>query len=503
MENDSLLVRNIVRKSFGKIPKIVSIPNLINLQKVSFENFLQLDVSPDKRKNFGLQAVFNSIFPINDYDEKATLEFVSYKFDKPKYDVEESKQRSVSYTAPLRAVLRLVIWDIDPDTNAKEISGIKEQEVYFGDVPLMTEHATFIINGVERVVVSQMHRSPGAFFDHDKGKTHSSGKYLYSARVIPYRGSWLDFEFDAKDLLYFRIDRRRKLLISTLLRSLGLSTQEMYDFFYNRTKFVKKPKGWVTDFNFKEGRALRLSKDLIDADTGKVVASAGTRLNKRVIGELQKKGLKHVLFSSEDLVGKFLANDIKISEEEDGTLAYGDELTVEILEKIEGAGIKTIEVLDIDNYNAGPSIRNSTKADKNNVQEDALVDIFHVLRPGEPATLEAAKTMFDGIFFDNARYDLSSVGRVKLNARLDLDVPEENTLLTKEDILYIIKHLVKLKDTAGEVDDIDSLSNRRIRSVGELLENQLRLAFVRMQRNALEKMSISEIETVMPVDNKR
>ena len=500
MEKNSVLVRNIIRKNFGKIPKIASIPNLIDLQKVSFENFLQLDILPDKRKNVGLQAVFKSIFPVDDYDGKITLEFVSYKFDKPKYDVEESKQRSISYTAALTAVLRLVIWDIDPDTNAKEVSGIKEQEVYFGDIPLMTEHATFVINGVERVVVSQMHRSPGAFFDHDKGKSHSSGKYLYSARVIPYRGSWLDLEFDAKDLLYFRIDRRRKLLIPTLLRALGLSSQDIYDFFYDKIKFVKKSQGWVTDFNVKEGRTLRLSKDLVDADTGKVVANAGVRLNKRLINELKKKGLKRVLLTLEDLVGKFIATDLKISDEEDGLLKSGDELTLEILQKIEAAGTKTIDVLDIDNHNVGLSIRNSVKADKNNIEEDAVIDIFHVLRPGEPATFEAAKAMFDGIFFDYSRYDLSNVGRVKLNARLGLNIPEENTLLTKEDILHVVKCLVKLKDTAGEVDDIDSLSNRRIRSVGELLENQLRLAFVRIERNALEKMSISEIETIMPVD---
>jgi DNA-directed RNA polymerase subunit beta len=498
MENNSLLVRNIIRKSFGKIPKIASIPNLINLQRVSFEGFLQSEVVPDKRKNVGLQSVFQSIFPINDYDDKVTLEFVSYKFDKPRYDVEESKKRGVSYTAPLRAVLRLVIWDVDPDTNAREVSGIKEQEVYFGDIPLMTEHATFIINGVERVVVSQMHRSPGVFFDHDKGATHSSGKFLYSARVIPYRGSWLDFEFDAKDLLYFRIDRRRKLLISTLLRSLGLSTQEIYDFFYDKIKFTRKPKGWVTAFNFKEGRALRLAKDLIDADTDKVVANAGSRLNKRIVAELQKNGLKHVLHTTEDLIGKFIAADIKISDSE--TLECGDELTADNLQAIEEAGIKTLEVLDIDHNLVGVSIRNSTKLDQNKTEGDSLIDIFHILRPGEPVTSEAAKTMFKGIFFDHSRYDLSNVGRVKLNSKLGLNIPEEDTLLTKEDMLHIIKYLVKLKDTAGDVDDIDSLSNRRIRSVGELLENQLRLAFVRMQRNALEKMSISETETIMPVD---
>jgi DNA-directed RNA polymerase subunit beta len=498
MENDSLLVRNIVRKNFGKIPKIASIPNLINLQIASYENFLQTGLLTDQRKDRGLQSVFNSIFPINDYDDRVTLEFVSYKFDKPKYDVEESKQRSVSYTAPLRAVLRLVLWDIDPDTNSREVSGIKEQEVYFGDIPLMTENATFVINGVERVVVSQMHRSPGVFFDHDKGKTHSSGRYLYSARVIPYRGSWLDFEFDARDLLYFRIDRRRKLLVSTFLRSLGMSTNEMYDFFYSKIKFEKKPNGWVTKFDFKEARAVRLNKDLIDADTNKIVASAGTRLNKRLMNELHTKGLKSVLHSSENLVGKFLACDI--SDKEGLSLEYGDELTAENLEALEKSGIKHIEILDIDHHNVGASIRNSIRADQNKTSDDALIDIFHVLRPGEPTTAEAAKAMFNGIFFNEARYDLSSVGRVKLNARLGLDIPEENTLLTREDMLGIIKCLVQLKDTAGEVDDIDSLSNRRIRSVGELLENQLRLAFVRMQRNALEKMATSEVETIMPVD---
>jgi len=500
MEHDSLLVRNIFRKTFGKTSKIADIPNLIELQKISFESFLQIDTLPDNRKNAGLQSVFQSIFPVNDYNGKVTLEFVGYKFEKPKYDVEEAKKRSVNYSAPLYVSLRLVIWDIDPDTNAKEINGIKEQEVYFGDVPLMTENATFIINGVERVVVSQMHRAPGVFFDHDGGKTHSSGKYLYSARIIPYRGSWLDFEFDAKDLLYFRIDKRRKMLVSTLLRTLGLTSQDMYDFFYSKTKFVKNSKGWVGAFNPIAGKSSRLSRDLIDADTDKVIAVAGTRLNKRLISELKKKGLKNILFSSEELIGKFISSDIKVSEEKDDFLECGDELTVEVLKHIEQAGIKTIEVLDIDNYNVGPSIRNSIKADKNKIEADAAIDIFHVLRPGEPAKFEAAKAMFDGLFFDSARYDLSNVGRVKLNARLGLSIPEEDTLLTKEDILLIVKTLVSLKDGAGEVDDIDSLANRRIRSVGELVENQFRLALVRIQRNALDKMSIFEVETIMPVD---
>jgi len=493
-----LFVRNIQRRSFSKIPQVAKIPNLIEIQKESYENFLQSDVAPEERKNDELQGVFNSVFPINDYAGTCTLEFASYRLDKPKYDVEESKQRSISYVAPLKATLRLVIWETDPDLGTKDIKGIKEQEVYMGDVPLMTDNATFVINGVERVIVSQMHRSPGVFLDHDKGKTHSSGKYLYLAHVIPYRGSWLDFEFDAKDLLYFRIDKRRKLPVSTLLMAMGMETQDIYDFFYKKASIAKVAKGWSSEFNPDDSRSFRLTKDLVDAKTGKVVANKDTRLNKRSIKKLKEDGLKDVLLSSEDLIGKFIASDLEVNS--DLLLSVGDELTLEIIEQIEKAKIKSIDVLDINSYNTGPYIRNTLKIDKSTTKEEALIDIFRIVRPGEPTTYEAAEALFQSLFFDSNRYDLSVVGRIKLNAKMGLKTPEDNTTLNKEDIINIIQYLVNLKDGVGEIDDIDHLGNRRIRSVGELVENQFRLAFVRLERTIIERMASMDVDTIMPND---
>ncbi|MCH9754031.1 MAG: DNA-directed RNA polymerase subunit beta [Alphaproteobacteria bacterium] len=493
-----LFVRNIQRRSFSKIPQVAKIPNLIEIQKESYEKFLQSNIAPKERKNTELQGVFNSVFPINDYAGTCTLEFASYRLDKPKYDVEESKQRSISYVAPLKATLRLVIWETDPDLGTKDVKGIKEQEVYMGDVPLMTNNATFVINGVERVIVSQMHRSPGVFFDHDKGKTHSSGKYLYLAHVIPYRGSWLDFEFDAKDILYFRIDKRRKLPVSTLLMAMGMSAQDIYNFFYKKAIINKVSKGWSSAFNPDDSRSFRLSKDLIDAKTGKVVAKKDTRLNKRSIKQLKDDGLKEVLVSSEELVGKFLASDLEVNAEL--SLTVGDELTLELIEQIEKAKIKSIEVLDINHYNTGPYIRNTLKIDKNATKEEALIDIFRVVRPGEPTTFEAAEALFESLFFDSNRYDLSVVGRIKLNAKMGLKTPEEHTTLKKEDIINIIQYLVNLKDGVGEIDDIDHLGNRRIRSVGELVENQFRLAFVRLERTIIERMASMDVDTIMPND---
>ena len=490
-----LFVRNIKRRSFGKIVNITSIPNLVEVQKKSYEEFLQFHVAPESRREKGMQAVFKSIFPVEDYSGICTLEFDSYSFDKPKYDVEESKQRGISYVAPLRATLKLVLFDIDPDTKAKEINGIKEQEVYLGDIPLMTDNATFVINGVERVIVSQMHRSPGVFFDHDKGKTHSSGKYLYSARIIPYRGSWIDFEFDGKDLIYFRIDRRRKLLLGTLLRVLGMTTQDIYHFFYDRIKLTKVSNGWSAPFNPDESKPVKLIKDLIDAKTNKIVASAGSRLNKRIITKLKEGGLENILLSAEDLVGKVVANNIKLK---DLTINMGDELSGSTIDILENSPIESFEVLDVDKI--GPYLIHTLKADKNTTAEEALVDIFKVLRPGEPITAETSKLLFDSLFFDKSRYDLSDVGRVKLNSRLRLNIPEETTILTQVDILNIIKYLVGLKCGVGEIDDIDNLGNRRIRSVGELIENQFRLGLVRMERTMLERMSSVEIDTVMPND---
>lgn len=493
-----LFVRKIKRKNFSEIATVASIPNLIEIQKNSYEDFLQFHVPHAERKDRGLQAVFKSLFPIDDYAGMCTLEFGGYRLDYPRYDVEESKQRSVSFVAPLRVTLKLVLWEKDPDTGAREVQGIKEQEVYMCDIPLMTENATFIINGVERVIVSQMHRSPGVFFDHDHGKTHSSGKYLYSARIIPYRGSWIDFEFDGKDLLYFRIDRKRKLLVGSLLRALGMEDKEIYDFFYEKVRVKRTKIGWSVPFNPDETKSFKLSKNLIDAATGEVVAEVGTRINKRLITKLRDAGLKDVLYTSEDLEGKFIAQDISISE--DLSLEIGDELNAEIIAALEKAKIDHIDILDIDYNRYGPYIRNTLKADRNRTEEEGLVDIFRILRPGEPTTYEASKVLFDSLFFDSSRYDLSNVGRVKLNSRLGLDIDEDFTTLTKDDIIRIIKVLVNLKNGIGEVDDIDNLENRRIRSVGELVENQFRLGLVRVERTVLERMSSVDIDTVMPND---
>lgn len=495
-----VLVRNIRRGNFGKSRNDVTIPSLIEVQKQSYEAFLQMDVPADERKNIGLQAVFNSIFPMSDFAKTATLEFVKYHFDPVKYDVEESKHRSVSFTAPLKAILRLIVWDIDPETGAREVKGIKEQEVYMGDIPLMTEHATFIINGVERVIVSQMHRSPGVFFDHDNGKTHTSGKYLYSARIIPYRGSWLDLEFDAKDLINFRIDRKRKLPISTLLRALGMDTQQILDEYYNKIEFSQCKGGWSTEFKFTaESRAVKLASDLVDADTGKVVLVAGSRLNKRVASQLVEKGLKKLLFKPEELIGKFIAEEVKDAK---GLviMVAGEELTLEKLNVLVDEKIKKLSILDIDNYNVGAYIRNTIFADKNESEEQALFDIFRTLRPGEPTTYESSKALFDSLFFDEARYDLSAVGRMKMDARLGQNFGEDKTILCKEDIIKSIKLLVQLRDGIGQVDDIDNLGNRRVRSVGEMMENQFRLGLVRLERTILERMALVDVDTVMPND---
>lgn len=494
-----IFVRNIERKSFGKIDETVSIPNLIEIQKKSYETFLQRDVDPDKREDVGLHSVFKSVFPVSDYEGICTMEYVSYRVDTPKYDVEESRQRGISYVAPLKVLLRLVLWDIDPDTGTKEVNGIKEQEVYLGDVPLMTKNATFIINGVERVIVSQMHRSPGVFFDHDKGKTHASGKYLYSARVIPYRGSWLDFEFDTKDLLHFRIDRKRKMPISVLLRALGLSIEDIYNTFYDTLTYTKVKKGWATDFVFDGTRSVKLDSDIVDADTGKVVAEAGTRLNKRTGAKLKDQGLKKVLCTNEELVGHYAASDVVISGKSEPLLSVGEEFTEEAVAEIVQSKISELKVLKI-GEKVGSCIRNTVVADKIKSNSAAFVEIFKILRPGEPTTPEASKAAFEDLFFDKDKYSLSEVGRVKLNARLELDIDEKCTTLTKEDIIEIVRTLVHLKEGFGSVDDIDNLGNRRVRSVGELLENQCRLGLIRVERSIIEKMSASEVDNIMPND---
>ncbi|MDR0296660.1 MAG: DNA-directed RNA polymerase subunit beta [Rickettsia sp.] len=500
MTTQSLSIGKRIRKNFGHINLVASIPNLIEVQKNSYEKgFLQFGVRDIERENKGLQSVLSSIFPIHDPSNIAYLEFAKYEFDNPKYDVEECTQRGLSYAAPLKVTLRLSIWDIDEDTGAREIKGIKEQEVYMGDIPLMTKNGTFIINGTERVVVSQMHRSPGVFFYHDEGKVHSSGKFLYSARVIPYRGSWLDFEFDAKDVMYFRIDRKRKLYATTLLRAIGMSTNEIIKFYYDTVTCFTKNGCWATKFIPESITAHRLSNDLVDADTGNIILASGQKITPRLAKKFAQDGVKNILVEREYLVGKYLSHDLINPDNGEILAAIGEMITIDMLDSIMTLGILSVDVLSI-NSQSGPYIRNTLFADKNQNYESALIDIFRVLRPGEPANIEAAKILFNNLFFEPERYDLSEVGRIKMNSRLELNIPESTAILTIEDIKYILKVLVDLKDGKGSIDDIDHLGNRRVRSVGELIENQFRIGLVRMEKSVLERMSVVDLDAVMPHD---
>jgi len=495
-----------IRKSFGRIPEAVQMPNLIEVQRSSYEQFLQREVRPGVRKDEGIEAVFKSVFPIKDFNERAVLEYVSYEFEDPKYDVEECIQRDMTYAAPLKVKLRLIVFETDEETGARSVKDIKEQDVYMGDIPLMTDKGTFVVNGTERVIVSQMHRSPGVFFDHDKGKTHASGKLLFAARVIPYRGSWLDFEFDAKDIVFVRIDRRRKLAASTFLYALGMDSEEILTTFYDivpykRVKESKKtPGGWATPYKPERWRGVKPEFPLVDADSGEEVAPAGTKISARAAKKIADSGTKTLLLPPDALVGKYLARDEVNAESGEIYAEAGDELDVDIIQALADQGFETIDVLDIDHVTVGAYMRNTLRVDKNSTREDALFDIYRVMRPGEPPTVEAAETMFGGLFFDSERYDLSSVGRVKMNLRLEQETADDLRVLRKEDVISVLKVLVGLRDGRGEIDDIDNLGNRRVRSVGELLENQYRVGLLRMERAIKERMSSVDIDTVMPHD---
>ena len=492
--------RKRIRRSFGRIPQVVEMPNLIEVQKYSYDQFLQVQEPDAGRFEEGLQAVFKSVFPITDFSGASMLEFVSYGFEKPKYDVEECQQRGMTFAAPLKVTLRLVVFDIDDETGAKSVKDIKEQEVYMGDLPFMTENGTFVVNGTERVIVSQMHRSPGVFFDHDKGKTHVSGKLLFAARVIPYRGSWLDFEFDAKDILHVRIDRRRKLPATVLLHALGFSSDEILDMFYGKVGYSRDSDGWVTDYVVDQRRGSKPIFDLIDAKTGKVVAEAGQKLSPRKARLLAEEGLEKLRVSDDELIGRFLADELVSFETGEIFAEAGDEITEELLGELLELGYTDINVLDIDPVNKGPFIRNTLAADKSSDTLTALEEIYRVMRPGEPPTPETAQALFDGLFFDSERYDLSAVGRVKMNIRLNQECPDDIRVLRKEDIVGVVKTLVDLRDGRGDIDDIDNLGNRRVRSVGELMENQYRIGLLRMERAIKERMSSIDIDTVMPQD---
>jgi DNA-directed RNA polymerase subunit beta len=497
---NTLVGRKRIRKFFGKIKEVAEMPNLIEVQKASYDQFLMVDEPEGGRADEGLQSVFKSVFPISDFASTALLEFVRYTFEAPKYDVDECRQRGITFAAPLKVTLRLIVFDVDPDTQAKSVKDIKEQDVYMGDMPLMTENGTFIVNGTERVIVSQMHRSPGVFFDHDKGKTHSSGKLLFAARIIPYRGSWLDVEFDAKDIVHVRIDRKRKLPATSLLYALGLDGEEILSTFYNKVVYDRDGADWRVPFDAERMKGMKATVDLIDADSGEVVLEAGKKLNARNARQITEKGTKFLKATDEDLVGQYIAEDLVNAQTGEIWAEAGEEISDKLLKSLEDVGVTELPVLDIDHVNVGPYIRNTLAVDKNSSREGALFDIYRVMRPGEPPTLETAEAMFHSLFFDSERYDLSAVGRVKMNMRLDLDAADTVRTLRKEDMLAVVKALVELRDGKGEVDDIDHLGNRRVRSVGELMENQYRLGLLRMERAIRERMSQVDIDTVMPQD---
>ena len=517
--------RRRVRRTFGQLAEVTPMPNLIDVQRSSYDSFLQMDIAAHVRDEHGLQETFSSIFPIEDFAGRAKLEFVSYDLEKPKYDVEECQQRGLTYASSLKVTLRLEVWEEDEVTGARSIRDIKEQDVYMGDMPLMTSNGTFIVNGTERVIVSQMHRSPGVFFDHDRGKTHASGKLLFAARVIPYRGSWLDFEFDAKDILNVRIDRKRKLPVTTFLMALpnddaqaylancaesgeeidparlvGMSREEILKEFYGSVTYLRDGDGWSYEFNADALKGNKLVRDLIDAKSREVLAAAGTKMTPRSLRKLAEAGIERVFVPDEDLIGRFMGEDFVDMSTGEVIAEAGDEITEDLLKRMADEGESEISVLFIDNVNYGPHLRNTLAADRNNSREEALVDIYRVMRPGEPPTLESAHALFEGLFFSSERYDLSSVGRVKMNSRLDQETEDSLRILRREDVLAILRVLVGLKDGRGEVDDIDHLGNRRVRSVGELMENQYRVGLLRMERAIRERMGSVEIDTVMPAD---
>ncbi len=502
-----------IRKSFGKIPLVTSLPNLVEVQKRSFDNFLQLKVPPEQKENKGLHAIFKSVFPINDYTERATVDYVSFDIGVPKYDVDECSQRGMTYGAPLLVNFRLIIWDIDEIAGTKSVRDIKEQEVYMGDIPLMTKNATFVVNGTERVVVSQMHRSPGVFFDHDFGKTHTSGKYLFNARIIPYRGSWLDFEHDAKNNIHARIDRKRKFPVTTALKCLlnkssvayindcdkkkvepdpkkilGMTGEEILSIFYDNILYKRNDYGW----QFKE--------NLLDSSNGKVLVNKGVKVNQKIINDIKKKNVTNLSIDESSLIGLYIASDM--IDEKTGKIYYeaGFEIDEEFLNFINSNKINKLDILKLDNIEIGSYIRNTLQLDKARSREEALFEIFKILRPGEPPTIETAELLFNNLFFNSDRYDLSAVGRLKINAKFKKDTDINQKILDKTDIIDVVKHMHDLIDGKGEIDDIDHLANRRVRSVGELLENQYRVGLLKMDRAIKERLSSLEVDNIMPQD---
>lgn len=491
-----------IRKGFSRIISPVEIPNLIELQRRSYERFLQADVPLQQRDGTGLQGVFKSVFPIEDFNKTASLEFESYTLERPKYDVEECRQRGMTFAAPLKITVRLVVYDVDEETGTRNIRDIKEQEVYMGEIPLMTEAGSFIINGTERVIVSQLHRSPGVIFDHDQGKTHSSGKILYSARIIPHRGSWLDFEFDHKDHLYARIDRKRKLPATIILRAMGLSTQEILSYFYRTERLMFEADGrYYKEVDLEILAGQRAEEDIVDPRSGEPIVKKNRKFTKAVIRKIQEAGIKKLEVPVEALVGRIASEDVVDEATGEVLLECNHEVTEAKIKEIKSRGIHEVKVIFTDNLTHGPFVRETLLLDKISSPEEALIEIYKRMRPGDPPTIEAAKQLFDNLFFNADRYDLSKVGRLKLNYKFpENSVSAETTILTKQDILSTLYYLCELNNGRGTIDDIDHLGNRRVRAVGELIENQYRIGLVRMERAIKERMSIQEIETLMPHD---
>ena len=491
------------RKEFSKVPRMMKTPPLMRLQTNSYNEFLQWDVSPAKRKDIGLQAVFKSIFPIFDFNKTVSLEFVSYSLEPPKYTVKECRQRRLSYESPLKVVVRLVFYDVTVDKDGNEqrsVSSVKEQEVYLGNIPLMAETGSFVYNGTERVIVSQLHRSPGIVFEHDSGKKHSSGNFLYSARIIPHRGSWLDFEFDHKNILFARIDRKRKFHGTVLLKALGYDTVKLLKTFYPiETILLSKDGNFVRTLDIMLLNGTRAVRDVMDAK-GNVLIRKGKKFTNASLKRMSTAGINSLPVELEEIVGKIVAEDIFHKDSGEVIVAANEALSEAKIRELMEMGLEKVNVLYIDMINYGDQIRNTLLLDKTDSRDDALIKIFERLRPGEPPSLEAAETLFEGLFFNKSKYDLSKVGRIKINYKFNVDVPVENTVLTEEDIIKTVRYLVDLNNGKGKVDDIDHLGNRRVRAVGELLENQFRIGLVRMERSVRERMAIQEIETMMPYD---
>ena len=486
------------RRSFGRIRKIIDLPYLIEIQKNSYELFLQKDAAPTERQNMGLQEVFRSVFPIKDFNETSSLEFVSYSLGEPKYDVEECHQRGMTFAAPLKVTVQLVLWDVDAQSGSRSIKNVKEQEVYFGEIPLMTTNGTFMINGTERVIVSQLHRSPGVFFEHDKGKTHASGKLLYSARVIPYRGSWVDLEFDPRDIIYVRIDRRRKFHATVLLRALGMTTEDLLNYYYRSDTIVFDGRKPSLIFNPGQLLGAKVSADVRDPKSNDIIVKEGKKFTRPILRQMEAAKVKHVPIAWDEILGRVAAHDIVDPQTKQVIVECNQEITQEKLDLVREKGIHQIEVLFIDESSVGPYLRNTLLQDRIKSPQDAILEIYRRLRPGDPPTIESATNFFNNLFFNPDRYDLSKVGRLKLNHRLKLNIPLEQGTLRKEDILEVVRYLMELKNGNGSVDDIDHLGNRRVRAVGELVENHFRVGLVRMERAIKEKMSLQDIETLMP-----